>query len=102
MYQIVFYVPKKYKESVKEAMFASGAGTIGNYSHCSFETPGRGQFFPMEGSSPSLGKILKLKRLKEYRIEMVCCDEMIDKVINAMEIAHPYEEPAYHFFIVNE
>ena len=72
---------------------------MGNYSHCSWEVKGQGQFKPEAGSSPFLGEIKKLERVDEYRLELVCQDSNIKKVVQAMIDAHPYETPAYH--IVN-
>lgn len=98
MFQIIFYVPEQEKEKVKEAMFAAGAGKIGNYSRCSWEVLGRGQFLPLEGSNPHIGSVKRLEHVQEYRVEMVCEDCVIAKVVQALLQNHPYEEPAYVVF----
>ena len=95
MYQLWFYVPEKSKEVVKDALFAVGAGKIGNYSNCCWETEGIGQFLPQEGSSPTIGNRGTLQRLREYRVELVVADEGIGEAVSALKESHPYEEPAY-------
>ena len=95
MVKLEFYVPSAYAEQVKNALFDAGAGQIGNYERCSWETEGIGQFMPMEGSSPAIGELQQLSRLPELKIEMVCRKSIIDDVINVLKEAHPYETPAY-------
>lgn len=95
MYKLVFFVPESHKESVKQAVFASGAGKIGNYDCCSWETLGSGQFRPLAGADPFIGAQGELETVAEYRVEMVCSDERLHEAINALKKAHPYEEPAY-------
>lgn len=98
MYQIYVYIPLDSKERVKEAMFAAGAGTIGNYTRCAFEYEGWGQFQPEEGSHPTLGAVGSLEAVKEIKVEMICEDVHLQKVLIAMKLAHPYEEPAFGAF----
>lgn len=95
MYKLAFFVPESHIETVKEAAFAAGAGRIGNYEACSWQTLGVGQFRPLEGSDPHIGKRGTLEQVKEWRVEMVCADELIESAIAAMKQAHPYEEVAY-------
>lgn len=96
MYKISFYVPKDQAEIVKNAMFECGAGKIGHYSHCAWQVLGEGQFLPLEGSDAYTGKKGVLSKEPEYKVEMVCADELIRNVIEAMKQSHPYEEVAYH------
>lgn len=93
--QIIFYVPEKEAEQVKLAMFQAGAGRVGNYSHCSFESKGLGQFLPLNGAKPAIGKVGDLETVPELKVEMVCEEVLIKDVILAMKKAHPYETPAY-------
>lgn len=95
MYKICFYVPASHVEAVKNNMFTKGAGKIGNYSCCSWQTLGEGQFMPHEGSNPYLGDTNKLEKVDEYKVEMVCDDQYLQDAITALKAAHPYEEPAY-------
>ena len=96
MYLLVIYVPEENLEIVKAAVFNADGGKIGNYSHCSWQVKGQGQFKPEMGSSPFLGEIDKLEKVDEYRLELVCQDINIKKVVQAMIDTHPYETPAYH------
>lgn len=95
MYKIVFFVPETHKEAVKKAIFDAGAGRMGRYDCCSWETLGQGQFRPLEGADPYIGKVGEIERVPEYRIETVCEDAVILQTIKALKVAHPYEEPAY-------
>jgi hypothetical protein len=95
MYKISVFVPEAAVEQVKQAMFAAGAGKIGEYDSCSWQTIGQGQFRPLEGSSPFIGEQNRIETVAEYRIEMVCAEESINDVVAALKSSHPYEEPAY-------
>jgi len=95
MYKFVIFIPETHLEEVKEAIFTAGAGKIGNYDKCSWQTSGVGQFRPLEGSDPFLGSTGELEYVDEFRLEMVCEDHLISKAVAAMKEAHPYEEPAY-------
>ena len=55
MYKICVYVPEKHVETVKRALFDAGAGRIGNYDSCCWQTDGIGQFRPLAGSNPAIG-----------------------------------------------
>lgn len=96
MYLLVIYIPKESLEDVKSAVFSAGGGKMGNYSHCSWQVLGQGQFKPKVGSSPFLGEMNKLERVDEYRLELVCQASNIKKIVQAMIDAHPYETPAWH------
>ncbi len=98
MYKICFYVPNDFTEIVKEALFEAGAGKIGNYDQCSWQCTGRGQFRAMEGSKPFIGKQNKLEIVDEYKVELVCDEKSIKMAIKALKSSHPYEEPAYEVY----
>jgi structural hemagglutinin/hemolysin toxin protein RtxA len=100
MYKICFYVPENYTDVVKNAMFAAGAGKMGNYSHTSWQTVGEGQFLPHQGSAPFTGELENLEKVAEIKVEMVCEDAVIEEVIYALKSAHPYEQPAYQAWLV--
>lgn len=95
MFKLVFFVPVSHVESVKSAVFSAGAGRIGDYEHCAWQVLGEGQFRPLAGSKPFLGKQDQLETVQEYRVELVCGDEHIAGVLAALRAAHPYEEPAF-------
>jgi len=95
MYKLGFYVPEEHLEQVKSAVFQAGAGRIGNYDSCCWQTKGQGQFRPLKGSEPYLGKQDTVERVEEYRVEMVCPANCLEEVVRALFQAHPYEEPAF-------
>ncbi len=95
MYKLVFFVPDSHVEEVKEAIFATGAGKIGNYSHCSWQTLGQGQFKPLQGSDPFSGIQGNLSRCEEWRVELVLEKSLAKEAITALKKAHPYETPAF-------
>jgi hypothetical protein len=104
MYQLVkleFYVPESQLEMVKDAVFKAGAGEIGNYDCCCWQTKGQGQFKACPGSNPFIGQIDELETVTEYKVELVCHKDSIEKVIAALKEAHPYETPAYQYWLVN-
>lgn len=95
LYQLVFYVPESHAEVVKRAVFAAGGGRLGDYDRCCWQVLGRGQFTPMEGSHPHIGKTDTLEQVPEYRVELVVAAMFKCAVIDALRDSHPYEEPAF-------
>ena len=95
MYKICYFVPESHLEETKTALFAAGAGRIGDYDSCCWQTLGQGQFRPQAGSNPYLGQTGKVERVAEYRVELVCEDDVVERAIAALKAEHPYEEPAY-------
>ncbi|MDC1529637.1 YqfO family protein [Gammaproteobacteria bacterium] len=95
MYKLCFFVPESHLESVKEALFDVGAGAVGDYDSCCWQSLGTGQFRGLEASTPFLGKKGQVEQVAEYKVEMVIKDQIIKLVIDALKKAHPYEEPAY-------
>ena len=99
-YKLCVYIPDSHVDSVKQAMFDAGAGRIGDYDCCAWQVAGEGQFRPLEGSDPFLGKHGELEKVREYRVEMICAGEHLDAAIAALKLAHPYEEPAYDVIVL--
>lgn len=102
MFKLCFYVPTEQSELVKQAVFDAGAGRIGDYDSCCWQTLGEGQFRPLEGSSPFIGNRGQVEVVEEYKVELVVDDEHIVDVIAALKNAHPYEEPAYDVWRLDE
>ncbi|CBL45814.1 Conserved hypothetical protein [gamma proteobacterium HdN1] len=102
MYKLVFFVPAAHKEQVKNAVFATGAGRIGNYDCCSWEVLGQGQFRALDGANPFIGQVGEVEQVAEYRVELVCADGVVGAAIAALKSAHPYEEPAYDLWRLAE
>jgi dinuclear metal center YbgI/SA1388 family protein len=94
----VVFVPTDNADAVRGAMFAAGAGHIGDYSQCSWSVPGTGQFLPAEGASPTIGRVGSVERVSEDRVEMVAPTRLRAHVLAALRTAHPYEEPAFDIF----
>ncbi len=98
MYTLTFLAPETHLDVIKNAIFATGAGSIGNYSHCAWQTLGEGQFMPLSGSNAFIGAINTLEKIPEYKVEIICTDERITAAVEALKRAHPYETPAYQVF----
>ncbi|MBW6484083.1 MAG: Nif3-like dinuclear metal center hexameric protein [Vicingaceae bacterium] len=96
--KIVTFCPIDYAESVRNALFANEAGSIGNYSACSFNTEGIGTFKGNEKTTPFVGKQGQIHYENEIKIETIIPAYQLKKAINAMLAAHPYEEVAYDVF----
>ena len=95
MYKLTVFIPDSALEPVKSALFAAGAGKIGNYEQCCWQVQGSGQFMPLAVSQPHIGTQDTLETVEEWRVEMVVADAYIKPVIEALKQAHPYETPAY-------
>ena len=102
MLKLCFYVPESHLEAVKQAVFAAGAGKIGNYDSCCWQSLGLGQFRPLQGSAPFLGQQGEVEVVAEYKVELVCENALIKPVLRAMKQAHPYEEPAYQVLALQD
>lgn len=94
-YKIIAYVPVDYIEQVKTAMFDAGAGVFDGYDRCAWQVLGVGQFRPLSGATPFIGKIGQTQQVAEYRLELIVPKQIIKQVIKAYKDAHPYEVPAY-------
>jgi hypothetical protein len=96
--KLVVFVPREALDPLREALFAAGAGRIGDYEHCSWYTEGTGTFLGGAGSSPSVGQPGREQRLAELRLETVYPEELEAEVVAALRQAHPYEEPAFDLY----
>jgi dinuclear metal center YbgI/SA1388 family protein len=96
--KVVVFVPDSDLANVSDAMFAAGAGHIGQYSQCSFRLAGTGTFFGSDAANPTVGQKGRREQVSEWRLEAVCPEAQVDAVIRAMRKAHSYEEPAYDVY----
>jgi dinuclear metal center YbgI/SA1388 family protein len=96
--KVVVFVPDKDLSRVSDAMFAAGAGRIGQYSECSFRLAGTGTFFGSEATSPTVGQKGRREDVTEWRLEAVCPEEAVAAVVAAVRRAHSYEEPAFDVY----
>ena len=101
--KLVTFIPDHVSEKLRKALFKAGAGHIGNYSSCSFNTEGHGTFLALEHSHPFVGEIGELHTEKEVRIETVFPAYLKSSVISALLSVHPYEEPVFDLYqLANE
>jgi hypothetical protein len=96
--KVVVFVPPESLEAVRDALFAAGAGRIGEYERCSWYAEGTGTFLGGEGSHPTIGKRGREERVPELRLETVYPADREDEVVRALREAHPYEEPAFDLY----
>ena len=92
------FVPADTLDVVRDALFAAGAGRIGDYECCSWYTEGTGTFRALPGASPTVGKVGEEEHVAEVRLETVFPAEQRDEVVAALRRAHPYEEPAFDVY----
>ncbi len=102
MFKLIFFVPVDDAPGVKGALFDLGLGRLGNYDRCSFETQGIGQFRALDGANPSVGELMKVEKVTELKVEMLCPESLISLAIEALKKAHPYEVPAYEVYRLEE
>lgn len=98
LYKLVVFIPADSLEKVRKAVFDAGAGWIGNYSDCGFSAEGIGTFRPGEGTNPYIGRCGEMEAVREFRLETIVPGEKLDKVVESMLKAHPYEEIAYDVY----
>ncbi|KAA8964453.1 Nif3-like dinuclear metal center hexameric protein [Mycobacterium sp.] len=91
----VIFVPPEHADGVRAAIFAAGAGDIGDYAQCSWSVTGTGQFLPRAGASPAIGSVGAVEKVVEDRVEAVAPAGARRRVLAALRAAHPYEEPAF-------
>jgi len=96
--KLVVFVPREALNPVRDALFAAGAGRVGDYGRCSFYTEGTGTFLGGEGTSPDVGRPGREERVAELRLETVFPAERQEEVLAALRQAQPYEEPAFDVY----
>jgi hypothetical protein len=97
-HKLVWFVPENALESTRDAVFAAGAGRIGDYERCSWYTRGEGTFLGRDGSDPAIGERGREERVEEYRVETVVPAECAREIVDALRAAHPYEEVAFELY----
>lgn len=102
MYKLTVFIPDDALDQVKTALFAAGAGKIGNYEQCCWQVKGVGQFKPLAGSTPHIGVQDSVETVDEWRVEMVVNESLMVDVIDALKQSHPYETPAFDVIAVLE
>jgi hypothetical protein len=102
VYKLVWFVPEDALEATRDAVFAAGAGHIGDYERCSWYTAGTGTFLPGHGAEPTIGEVGREERVAELRVETVVPPERTAGAVRALLAAHPYEEVAYELYALVE
>lgn len=96
--KLVVFVPDADLGRVSDAVFAAGAGIIGQYRECSFRLSGTGTFFGSDASNPTVGQKGRREDVAEWRLEVLVPEERLDDVVRALRKAHSYEEPAFDLY----
>lgn len=98
--KVTVFVPDSDLSKVSDAMFAAGAGEIGQYRECSFRVAGTGTFFGNDATNPTVGQKGRREEANEWRVEVICPESAVDAVVAAMRKAHSYEEPAFDCYLL--
>jgi hypothetical protein len=98
--KLVVFVPAGSLDAVRDALFAAGAGRIGEYERCSWYTEGTGTFRPLPGANPAVGAVGEEEHVPELRLETVFPAARRHEVVAALRAAHPYEEPAFDVYVL--
>lgn len=96
--KLVWFVPREALAGTRDAVFAAGAGRIGDYESCSWYAAGTGTFLGGESTDPSVGQRGREERVAELRVETIVPTELLADVVAALRAAHPYEEPAFDVY----
>jgi dinuclear metal center YbgI/SA1388 family protein len=99
--KLIFFVPTDHAERLRNVVFEAGAGHIGNYDCCSFNSPGNGTFRPSDQAKPFVGELNQMHTEPETRVETIYPKHLEKKLIAAVLNAHPYEEVAYDIYSIN-
>ena len=91
--KLEIFVPQDHALNIRDELAKIGVGVIGNYDHCVALTPVRGFFRPMEGANPFEGEVGRISEVMEYKLEVNCKRELVNKAIRVIKQVHPYEEP---------
>jgi hypothetical protein len=97
-HKLVWFVPREALDATREAVFAAGAGRIGDYERCSWYAAGTGTFLARPGAEPTIGEVGREERVAELRVETVVPAERAGDVVAALLAAHPYEEVAFELY----
>jgi dinuclear metal center YbgI/SA1388 family protein len=96
--KLVLYVPEEYEKKILDVILQTKAGSIGEYSACTFRNRGKGTFRPGSSATPFIGKTDEFSVANEIRIETVVQKDDISEVIEYVRSHHPYETMAYDLY----
>jgi hypothetical protein len=97
-HKLVWFVPEEALDATRDAVFAAGAGQIGEYERCSWYAAGTGTFLAREGAEPAIGEVGREEHVAELRVETVVPADRVRDVVRALVAAHPYEEVAFDVY----
>jgi hypothetical protein len=98
LHKLVWFVPAEALDATRDAVFAAGAGRIGDYERCSWYAAGTGTFLPRAGAQPAIGEVGREERVPELRVETVVPVDRAGEIVRALIDAHPYEEVAFELY----
>ena len=101
-YKLIVHSPLTHSEMIRTALGEVGAGKVGNYDFCSFSYTGTGRFRGNAESKPSIGIPGKLEEVEEEVLEIVMEEDVLRLAIQKLKEVHPYEEPAYEVYKVED
>lgn len=96
--KLVTFAPIEDADKIRRALGDAGAGSLGEYSYCSFTTKGVGRFTPSDKANPHIGKANKPEEVQEEKIEVVCDKDNAKEIIKVLKQAHPYDEVALDIY----
>lgn len=96
--KLVTFAPTENAEAVRNALFAAGAGRIGNYENCSFNSQGVGTYQGNAESNPAVGQKHEFVSAGETKIEVTFEKHLQSRVLKSLFENHPYEEVAYEIY----
>ncbi|MBL1229451.1 Nif3-like dinuclear metal center hexameric protein [Enterococcus sp. BWB1-3] len=99
--KLAVFVPVEQAAEMRAALGEAGAGTQGDYRNTSYSIIGTGRFTPVEGASPSIGRLNQEESVQEAKIEVIFPETLETAVLNAMYSVHPYEEPAFDVYTIS-
>jgi dinuclear metal center YbgI/SA1388 family protein len=99
--KLVVFVPEENADEISNALTEAGTGVLGDYTNCTFRTPGMGTFFGGEETDPYAGEKGRLERVPELRLETLVPAHTASRAATAARTAHPYEEPALDVYPVD-
>lgn len=101
-YKFVVHCPISSGDSIREAIGKAGGGKIGDYDFCSFTIVGTGRSKGNDKSNPVYGEVNSLSSSQEERIEVTVTDDIVNKVIDAVLEVHPYDQPTYDVYLLED
>ncbi|MEK9156818.1 MAG: hypothetical protein AAB448_01625 [Patescibacteria group bacterium] len=97
-YKLIVHSPLTHSKIIRDALGEIGAGKVGNYDFCSFSYSGIGRFRGNEKSKPAIGVPGRIEEVEEESIEVVIVEDVLRLAIQKLKEVHPYEEPAYEVY----